>query len=215
MVDEAQLADRIGWAMNVAARKLGSPADAYRPLGTEDPLRPANRFVRLYASFTSLQASFRQLPGYGNALWHGIFDSSYTRAGDYIVQGSKVWFVAGQDPLLPVLCVRVNRTLSFSRPGAPQNPGANGYAGVTASNSASLLRGWPASVLGMSGSGRPDAGLPTDSSVSYWTVLLPAAAGVVLRASDLMVDDLGRNGVIAAAELTELGWRLTVKQAAN
>jgi hypothetical protein len=37
----------------------------------------------------------------------------------------------------------------------------------------------------------------------------------MLRASDLMVDDLGRNGVVAAAELTELGWRLAVKQAAN
>jgi hypothetical protein len=215
MVSEAQLADRIGWGMNIAARRLGSPADAYRPQGTEDPVQLANRFIRLYACFTTPQAPFRQSSDYGTALWHGIFDSSYTRVGDYIVQGSKVWFVAGQEPLLPVLCVRTNRTLSFSRPGAPRNPGANGYAGVTASSSTLLLRGWPASVLGTSGGGRPDAGLPTDGSVAYWTVLLPAAAGVVLRASDLMVDDLGRNGVIAAAELTELGWRLTVKQAAN
>lgn len=215
MVSEARLADRISWGMNVAARRLGSLADAYRPQGTEDPLRLANRFVRLHVSFTTPQASFRQSPGYGNALWHGIFDSSYTRAGDYIVQGSKVWFVAGQEPLLPVLCVRANRRLSFSRPGAPRNPGANGYAGVTAANSVPLLRGWPASVLGTSGTGRPDAGLPTDNPAPYWTVLLPAAAGVMLRASDLMVDDLGRNGVVAAAELTELGWRLAVKQAAN
>ena len=28
-----------------------------------------------------------------------------------------------------------------------------------------------------------------------------------------MTDDLGRNAVVAAAELTDLGWRMTVKQA--
>ena len=28
-----------------------------------------------------------------------------------------------------------------------------------------------------------------------------------------MTDDLGRNAVVAAAELTDLGWRITVKQA--
>jgi len=28
-----------------------------------------------------------------------------------------------------------------------------------------------------------------------------------------MQDDLGRNATVAAAELTALGWRLTVKQA--
>jgi hypothetical protein len=28
-----------------------------------------------------------------------------------------------------------------------------------------------------------------------------------------MSDDLGRNAVVAAAELTDLGWRLSVKQA--
>jgi hypothetical protein len=215
MVSEARLADRIGWGMNIAARKLGAPADAFRPQGPENPLRLANRYIRLHACFTTPQAAFRQAGGYGNALWHGIFDSTYTQPGDYIVQRDRVWFVAGQEPLLPVLCVRTNRALSFSRPGAPQSPGANGYAGVTAANSTTLLRDWPASVLGTSGSGRPDADLPTDSSVPYWTVLLPGAAGVVLRPSDLMTDDLGRNGIIAAAELTELGWRLTVKQAAN
>jgi len=28
-----------------------------------------------------------------------------------------------------------------------------------------------------------------------------------------MTDDLARNAVVAAAELTDLGWRVTVKQA--
>ena len=44
-------------------------------------------------------------------------------------------------------------------------------------------------------------------------MLLPAFPGVVLLPADLMTDDLGRSAVVSAAELTALGWRLTVKQA--
>ena len=42
--------------------------------------------------------------------------------------------------------------------------------------------------------------------------MMPAIPDVILRPSDLMADDLGRNAVVSAAELTDLGWRLTVKQ---
>ncbi len=42
---------------------------------------------------------------------------------------------------------------------------------------------------------------------------MPATPEVILLPSDLMTDDLGRNAVVAAAELTDLGWRMTMKQA--
>ena len=48
-----------------------------------------------------------------------------------------------------------------------------------------------------------------------WTVLLPSVAGVVLRPADLMTDDLDRTGIVASAEITDLGWRLIVKQAST
>jgi hypothetical protein len=35
---------------------------------------------------------------------------------------------------------------------------------------------------------------------------------VVLLNGDLMTDDLGRTGVISSAELTDLGWRMLVRQ---
>ena len=37
----------------------------------------------------------------------------------------------------------------------------------------------------------------------------------MLAVSDLMSDDIGRKGVIASAELTRLGWRLTVREAST
>ena len=115
--------------------------------------------------------------------------------------------------LLPVLCVQANRIVSFWRPAAPSNTGVNTYGGVMTETNEALLSNWPASILGAAGRGRPDTDLPSDSSIPYWTVLLPAVPGVILRPSDLMTDDLGRNAVVAAAELTDLGWRITAKQA--
>ena len=209
------LQDRIRWGMNTAARKIGALTDAYRPSGAAAPLDPVNRYLRLPAAFSGIDGKFSHPVGYGSSLWHGFFDAAYTRPGDYLVQGRDVWFVAAQQRLLPVLCVQTNRIVSFSRPAAPSSTGANSYGGMVPSGNIPLLTGWPASVLGASGPGHPEADLPGDSTVPYWTVLLPAWQGVVLQPADLLTDDLGRNATVSAAEMTDLGWRITAKQATN
>jgi len=65
------------------------------------------------------------------------------------------------------------------------------------------------------GSGLDRAGLPGDAGSSGWSVLLPASGRALIRTGDLLTDDLGRAGVVASAELSELGWRLDVRQAAT
>ena len=75
--------------------------------------------------------------------------------------------------------------------------------------------GWPASVLDAGGGGAYQANLPTGTTLGGWQVLLAGYPGVTLRAGDHMSDDLGRTGVVASAELSELGWRLHVTQAAT
>lgn len=212
-MDPAKLQDRVYRGLNSAARAVGADTDAYRPSGATDPLASKNRFLRLRAAFTAHDGRFTHPNAYGEALCYGIFDAAYTRPGDYLVQGGLTWFIAAQQRLLPVLCVQTNRIVSFSRPAAPPTTGANRYGGVTTATNRPLATSWPASVLGVSGHGHPSADLPSDASVSFWTVLLPAMADVVLLPADLMTDDLGRNATIATAELTELGWRVTVKQA--
>ena len=209
-----RIQDRLQWGMNVAARAAGAPVDAYRPSGAVNPLDPANRYLRLHALFTGMMGKFLRPDGYGETLVHGIFDAAYTQVGDYLVQpGGGTWFIASQEPMLPVLCVRASRVVSLARANAPSATGVNGYGGVTATTTTPLLTDWPASVMGAAGGGQPEAGLPSDSTVPYWTVLLPAFPGVVLLPADLLTDDLGRSAVVSAAELTALGWRLTVKQA--
>ncbi len=212
-MDASHLQDRIRWGSNVAARSLGLPTDAFRSRGAADPLDLTNRFLRLNALFTPPDNKLTRSIPYGSALWHGIFDAAYTRVGDYLVHPDGTWFVASQPPLLPVLCVRTNRTVSFTRPAAASSSGVNSYGGVTSATNSPLMANWPASVMGASGGGTPSADLPTDASVPYWTVLLPSCPEVILQLSDLMTDDLGRNAVVAAAELSDFGWRISVKQA--
>ena len=125
---------------------------------------------------------------------------------------SGVWFIAAQQPLLPVLAVKATRVVAFSRAAAPLGSGMNAYGGTTAAAMVPLTGPWPVSMLA-AGAGGTDAGLPTDATPGAWTVLLPALAGVTLRNGDVLSDDLARTGVVSAAELTDLGWRLIVKQA--
>jgi hypothetical protein len=212
-MDSGRLEDRIRWGLNVAARATGAATSAYRPRGTENPLAPRNRFLRLHAAFGGLDGKFARPNGYGNALWCGVFDAAYTQPGDYLVQYDATWFIAAQRKLLPVLCVQTNRVVSFTRPAAQSSTGVNTYGGVTAANVTPLMTNWPASVLVTSREDRPLGNLPNDTSASLWTVLLPACPRVVLRTADLMSDDLGHSGVVATTELTDLGWRLAIRQA--
>ena len=214
-MDEPRLQDRIRWGLNVAARSIGAVTDAYRPSGPFEPLRPTNRFLRLHAAFCGVRGGFERAIEYDHPLWSGIFDAAYTRVGDYLVQAKGTWFVAAQQSLLPVLCVRADRTVSFARAAAPTASGVNTYGGVTAATNVPLLTNWPASIRTASVAGPSAAALPGDAPVTYWTVLLPACPEIVLRLADLMTDDLGRNSVVSGVELTDLGWRLSVKQAAT
>jgi hypothetical protein len=149
-----------------------------------------------------------------------VFDSAYTRPGDYIVRKESApgaadggtWFIAAQQPLLPVLCVCAPRVVSFVRPSTTTTSGVGSYGGFARDDANCLLTGFPASVLNASMAGLDPTALPADVIPESWEVLLPARPGVVLRTGDLMSDDLGRNGVVAAAELSDLGWRLLVKQ---
>lgn len=207
------LKDRVAWAGNIAARAAGAWADAYRPDSVNRPLAPHNRYLRLPALFTGFRGKFTRPLHFGESLAYGLFDAAYTRPGDYIVQDRVVWFIVSQDPLQPVLCARTSRVVSLFRPAAPAATGVNTYGGVTPANTTPLALEWPACITGVSGSGQPSADLPTDSGVPLWTVLLPEIPGITFLPSDLLVDDLGRSAVLAAGEKTQLGWRLTVKQA--
>lgn len=205
--------DRFYLGLGACARHTGELGDAFRPCGSSDPLDHKNRFLRLPLAFVPARGSGNHTNVYGEALWHGLFDASYTRPGDYLVASAGTYFIASQAPLLPVLCVRTNRTISFSRASIQTNPALNGYGGYTANARLTLMDKWPASVLGEGVSAGSPAGLPTDQAVPIWDVLLPSIADILLSPGDIVTDDLGRTAIIAGSELTDLGWRISAKMA--
>lgn len=209
-MQQSHLQDRIARGMGAAARHIGQPYDAFRPAPSGSPLAMTNRYLRLPAAFNAEDPHFKKPTGYGRATWFGIFDSAYTRVGDYLSGPGGIFFIAAQQPLLPSLCVLTNRVLTLSRPATPTAPGLNGYGGVLHSAATPLLTAWPAAVL-TAGSGSP-GDLPSDANIPSWTVLLPGTSAA-LHAADLVDDDLGRTYVISAAERSALGWRILAKQA--
>ncbi len=239
-MDETRLQDLISRGMGIAARKGGVLCDAFRPCDAGPPLVLRNRFLRLSVAFNAEDPSFRRAGAYGRAAYYAVFDSAYTRPGDYLAErGSRrVWFLAEQLPLLLVLCVLANRVVSLARrdaparrggcarptrgvrgagPAAPVLAGLNAYGGVNRAMLTPILTEWPASVLA-GGGGPGGAGaveLPGDTRLAGFSVLLPAVAAAVPRVDDLLSDDLGRNFIVASAELSPLGGRLVVRQVAS
>lgn len=212
-MDGRKLQDRLYLGLGRSARFVGETADAFRPRGPIRPLEKENRFLRLPAAFVSTKGSEARTNGYGEPLWHGIFDASYTQAGDYLTLGSRCFFIASQAALLPVLCVLTNRTISIARPSMQTATAINSYGGYTVAGSVMLMENWPASVLGENKSSPSEAKLPTDQTTPYWIVLMPSSSDVSLSPGDVVTDELGRTAVVAGSELTDLGWRISAKMA--
>jgi hypothetical protein len=219
--NNSDIPDAIRRGLGAAARAVGAWCDLYRPQGMGGPMGAGNRVLRLPATFANPRG-FTAPVGYGDALWEGYFDAGYTRAGDYVAGPDGVFFIAAQPRLGPLLCVKTNRVLSFSRPAAPSAAGVSRYVGVLPAAADPLLVDWPTSVLAAGTAGR--GALPADAPGVHggsggWAALLPAlrlaGATVLLRPGDLAHDDIGRAGVVASAELTDLGWRLHIRQAAS
>ena len=209
-MDGRSLQDRIHRAAGMSARAVGQLADAYRPQGPVHPLDAANRYLRLPALFVPATGRAARTNVFGDPFWHGIFDASYTKPGDYVVLNRGTYFIASQAPLLPVLCVIANRTLSITR-SVPISTPDGAYGGYTAGSTVILMDRWPASVLSASKTSSPGSNLPTDVLSPYWSVLIPAPSGIVLSPGDLISDDLGRSAVISGSELTDLGWRVVAR----
>lgn len=213
MTAAAAQAEIYGAFAEVAA-ELGTTFAVHRPAGAQAPLSSPLR--TLLASFSNEDASYARPAGYGDATWFGWFDGRNTRPGDYLV-GERTFFIAAQQPMLPILAVLCNATVRLARHNAFGAPGdgtgsAVGvapYSGVEESGDEPLLSGWPASVLlGGRSTGRGEADLPASVMQTGFIVLLPASVPIEVLHGDTLTDDLGRRYSVIAAESSALGWRL-------
>jgi hypothetical protein len=186
-----------------AARRIGHQCVLYRPQDSTWE----NEVGELHCAL-STEGSYKKPALYGKAVWYGDIDGRLTRPGDYLVRlfDRATWFIAAQQPLLPIVMIEAPRTLTLARQAPVAGVGAVTYSGVIAPTV--LASAWPASIL-FTGGGGAAAGLPGDVPEAAWRILWPKSFPLTVEASDILTDDLGRRFEVTAAELTDLGWRLS------
>jgi hypothetical protein len=213
----AILQDRLNRAAGRAAAITGTNCDLFRPQSPHHPMSVANRILRLPAAFLPLGGNLRRPVPQTQPLWEGVFDAAYTRPGDIIKRTSdgSVFYIAAQQPMLPVLCVRALRLVTITRPVTADVVGLNLYGGAIAATETTLAEAWPASILPVSGQGTGQSNLAAALPAGSWQVLLPPSLTLQLRTTDRLTDDQGRTGIIASAESSDLGTTLTIRQSST
>jgi len=205
MMDGSALQDLISKGWGTAARRIGLPYTVYRSSGNASPLSSRNRIIKLRAAFVPSRVTATGINGYAGILWKGVFDSSYTLPGDYMIGQAASFFIASQWPTQPILCVQTGNNVTIYRP----QPAVSGsYSGYVVSAAQELITGWP--TLLIAATARIPGTLP-ETHFGNWVAYLPALP-TPLQVADIVADDLGRQFIVAAAQCSKLGWRLILRQ---
>jgi hypothetical protein len=211
-MDAAAIQAKINRGAAIAAQKLGETCTWYRPL---DALRCVVSEAVMGTILCYFDPSFQftaKAPNlYGKPVYGALLDRTKTLPGDYLSAPSGVYFIAGQQPLLPTIAVQCNALVNITRPAGaiPLTPGINAYSAETAATDQPLMTGWPASLLQGGRTQTSRADLPGEVQNKGFTGLLPYWPGVIFRTADRVSDTTtGKMLTISAAELTDLGWRL-------
>jgi hypothetical protein len=212
-MDGTKLQTKVYAGYAKAALRIGLDADQHRPTSASNPIAAGTKLRTLKASFNAEDMQYSKPNKYGKATWWGLFDGRVTDVGDYLVCAGVTYFIAAQQPILPILCVACTNTVTIKRPQQQSGVGAIGYGGNTAATETALMTAWPCSILQAGAGEKADAILPGDVKTPSWQVLLPHYTGVTLRSGDIITDDISRRFVLRSAELTDLGWRLGAQQA--
>ena len=216
-MDHNRLQQVLGRGYGIAAKKIGPVYDVYRPSGAESPLDEDNKLAAMNADFTPHNAawfSYDKAPDHQTNMFHGLFDTREIEVGDYFVHATHgTYFVAGKASTFPALCIQCQRIVSVSRPVGATALGLNGYGGNVPSTEVAVVTDWPASLLEMGkGRNKQYGDLPGDVGAGAWQLYLPPVSGVILRDSDILVDDLDRRYVLGTCELQSYGWRCKAMQ---
>ena len=210
-----------------AALRVGLDFDLYRPTSATNPLAIGNKLLTLKAAFTVHSGSdfnFSKPSDYKGPMFHALLDGTQVKVGDYLkssVSPDGPFFIIGADPIVPILAVQSNRTVSVFKPddaaGSGSRPiGVSGYGGTIATtanaNEYAVMTGWPASVLEGS-RGMTGGALPIDAEMPLWRILMPAWAGVLINPGYVIQDDANKRMIVKQAELSNLGWNIQAVQA--
>lgn len=182
-----------------AAKAIGDDYIQYRvihPLtALDNPLRT------LKVNINPKDWTYKKAAEYGKNLYYVVADGRLLAVGDYLINPNRTLFIAGMEPLLPILAVACNRVVSLYIQNTLDDTG-NG--------SMQLLGSAPASILqNTQSSGKMDS--PYDNGQGRYLVLVPYF-GYNIETNYIFVDDLGNSYNVLSNELTDLGWRIVAER---
>ena len=210
-MDGATLQQRVYYGYAQAAQRIGLPFSQYRPTSASNPLQTV--LATLTASFNALDMKYSKPNGYARPTWYCLADGRLLKVGDYLTGNGSTYFIAAMQPLLPILAVKCNRTVTVYRPQQESGVGAVGYGGNTQANQRAIVTAFPASVLLATKAENGPVNLPGDVRAAWANLLLPPIpGGVTILDHDVVTDDIGGRYIVSGAELTELGWRCTMQE---
>lgn len=213
-MDAAKLQGKIYSGYAKAAKRIGYVYDVYRPASAADPM--TTKVASLNASFSAREWTYTKANLPDRPYWYCLMDGRETAVGDYLVRGQTIYFVAGMQSELPILAVQCNGSVWMSRQASADQVGDVGYGGSCEHTDTPVIGtpggpGWPASIL-FGGRTRRYEPLPASADEHGFRILLPASIPAVVRAADMLTDDLGRRFQVAGAERTEQLWQLDVTE---
>jgi hypothetical protein len=212
MADAARIQSKIWHGYGQAAKRLGFPFAQYRPTDPMDPLAAAALLNPALPVAFVQNFDFGQPGKYGTVTWKALADGSVLAPGDYLVGTAGTFYIADKDAMLPMMAVQCNRVLTVRRAPAITGAGVRPYGGATQANEVTLMAGWPSCVEQGTKGQMPTSALPGDTRAPWWSIYLPAIAGVTLQYGDVMADDIGRTYTVSSAELSDAGWRIAASQ---
>lgn len=212
-MDAVTLQNRVYYGYTQAALRIGLTFSQYRPTTATNALNAAFKLRTMPASFNALDMKYGKANGYGKPTWYCVADGRILQVGDYLTGNGSTYFIAAMQPILPILAVECNRTVTIYRPQQQPGVGALGYGGNTQTNQAAVVTGFPVSLLLSAKAERNPVNLPGDGRATSNILLLPPIpGGVIIKDDDIVEDDLGTRYLIFDAEKTDLGWRCTVME---
>ena len=211
-MNNAALQAKLWAGYNKAALRLGSSYTQYRPTATTAAIVSGNVVRTMTAAFdVDPGFSFKAPSKYTNPIFYALLDGSLVQPSDYFVGVDGTFFVAGMQSLVPILCVQCNVSLTIARPPGNTGYGSQGYGGLIPGAGTPVVTSWPASVLQGTKGEKGDTNLPGDVRMPWYAAKLPNLPGGALRkTADDAVDSTGARYKVSSAELTGLGWRLTL-----
>lgn len=211
-MDAATIQAKVYYGYAKSAQYVGQTFNHYRPQSGQPIIGSATLLGSLNAGMTPASASgfnFNKAGLDTNYFWACLADGTQLQVGDVLQDAAQTFFIAAMQPLLPMVAILANATITIKRPQVPSVFGAVGYQGLTEATETTLISGLPAAIrVASSGKNTRGQELPADAPgpdkyTLFFSATLLGSPPVMER--DVIYDGMGRRFQVSGLEMTPVG----------